>query len=66
MTCKCGKRHKILMAVSQRKHYWSGRGNQLSIRCGCGESTPTGMQMPSSYDVSTLKPFSIVEEAMSA
>jgi hypothetical protein len=66
VTCKCGKRHRVLMQIAHRKHYWTARGEQLAIRCGCGETTPTGFKMPTSYDTPELKPYSLADEALNA
>ena len=66
--CKtCGKTHKILMPIDQRKLYWTSGGQQLAIRCGCGESVPTGKRIPERYDVSELRDIpSNVEEALTS
>ena len=64
--CVCGTTHKILMPIQQRKLYWSVRGKELAIKCGCGESVPTGKRVPDSYDVTELRDMPTeVERALS-
>ena len=64
--CVCGTTHKILMPIQQRKLYWSVRGKELAIKCGCGESVPTGKRVPDSYDVTELRDMPTeVEKALS-
>ena len=64
--CVCGKTHKILMPIQQRKIYWSVRGEELAIKCGCGESVLTGKRVPQSYDVTELRDMpTAVEKALS-
>ena len=66
VTCEgCGATHKILMQIEKRKIWWVARGSELAIRCGCGQSVPTGKQMPSSYDATELKDMpTAIEEAL--
>ena len=64
--CVCGTTHKILMPIQQRKLYWSVRGKELAIKCGCGESVPTGKRVPDSYDVTELRDMPTdIEKALS-